>query len=75
MLPDELCTILHRLSLAQEPIAESLCVSDSTICNWASGEEPVPELAARVLRMAETCLFDGGEFQLKDLLRYASEGT
>lgn len=67
MRPDELRDILRRLGLPQTGAAKLLGVDDRTMRRWCLGERDVPEVVARVMRMA-----DAGKLKLDRLAGYAS---
>lgn len=66
MTPDEIRATLARLGLPQTGAARLLGVDARTFRRWCSGD-PMPELAARVLRMASA-----GELSLDRLADHAS---
>lgn len=54
MLASEVLALRLRLNKTQLQMAESIGVSERTWCRWERNEQPVPEIAARLLARIAT---------------------
>lgn len=65
MTPAELSDILERRGIPQTRAAALLGVDGRTVRRWIAGDREIPEVVARVLRMA-----DAGRLSLDELASY-----